>query len=44
MENFARYIIRTSFSQEKMPYIPDESKVLYRSKDGKSRKSFDALE
>ena len=30
--------------QERMTYIPDESKVVYRSKDGKSEKTFDALE
>ena len=28
MENLARYIIRASFSQERMTYIPDESKVI----------------
>jgi hypothetical protein len=44
MERIARYIIRASFSQERMTYIADESKVVYRSKDGKSLKSFDALE
>ena len=44
MENLARYIIRASFSQERMTYLPDESKVVYRSKDGKSEKTFDALE
>jgi hypothetical protein len=27
---------RASFSQERMTYIPEESRVLYRSKDGKS--------
>ena len=27
-----------------MTYIPDESKVFYRSKDGKEGKTFDALE
>jgi hypothetical protein len=27
-----------------MTYIPDESKVLYQSKDGKEEKTFDALE
>jgi hypothetical protein len=27
-----------------MTYLPDESKVIYRSKDGKSLKTFDALE
>ena len=44
MENLARYIIRASFSQERMSYIPEESKVLYRSKDGKRENIFDALE
>jgi hypothetical protein len=44
MENLARYVVRASFSQERMTYIPDESQVLYRSKDGKNEKTFDALE
>jgi len=44
MENLARYIIRASFSQERMAYVPEESKVLYRSKDGKKENIFDALE
>lgn len=44
MENLARYIIRASFSQERMTYIPDESEVIYRSKDGKEERVFDALE
>jgi len=44
MENLARYIIRASFSQERMTYIPEESKVIYQSKDGKDEKVFDALE
>jgi hypothetical protein len=44
MENLARYIIRASFSQERMTYIPEESKVHYRSKDGKKENVFDALE
>jgi hypothetical protein len=52
MENLARYIIRASFSQDRMTpyhvrgrlYIPEESKVLYRSKDGKKENVFDALE
>jgi hypothetical protein len=26
-----------------MTYLPDESQVLYRSKDGKKEKTFDAL-
>jgi hypothetical protein len=37
-------IIRASFSQDRMTYIPEESKVLYRSKDGKKENMFDALE
>ena len=44
MENLARYIVRASFSQERMTYIPEEAKVLYRSKDGNKEKVFDALE
>ncbi len=44
MENLAGYIIRASFSQERMTYIPEESGVIYRSKDGKEEKVFDALE
>jgi hypothetical protein len=44
MENLARYIVRASFSQERMSYIPDESKVVYQSKDGKEEKVFEALE
>ena len=32
MKNLARYIIRASFSQERMTYIPEEAKVLYLSK------------
>jgi hypothetical protein len=44
IENLARYIIRASFSQERMTYIPEESKVIYESKDGKQEKAFDPLE
>ncbi|MHC4686930.1 MAG: transposase [Planctomycetota bacterium] len=52
MENLARYIIRASFSQERMTYIPEESKVIYQSKacprpgsgNGKQQMLFDALE
>ncbi|MBW2067100.1 MAG: transposase [Deltaproteobacteria bacterium] len=29
MENFARYIIRASFSQQRITYIQEESKVIY---------------
>jgi len=38
------YIIRGSFSQEKMTYVPEESKFIYQSKDGKKEKAFDTLE
>jgi len=44
MENLARYIIRASFSQERMTYVKEESKVVYESKDAKAQKVFDALE
>jgi len=44
MENPARYVVRASFSQERMNYIPKESKVVYRSKEWKTKKTFDALE
>ena len=40
----ARYIIRASFSQERMTYIKKDSKVSYQSKDGTEEKVFDALE
>jgi ribulose kinase len=43
-ENLARYIIRASFSQERITYLPEESKVIYESKDGKEEKVFDALD
>jgi hypothetical protein len=50
LENLARYIIRASFSQERMAYIaPQDSldriaKVIYESKDGKTHKTFEALD
>ena len=44
MENLARYIIRASFSQERMSFVPEESKVIYQSKDGKEERAFDTLE
>ena len=49
LENLAHYIIRASFSQERMTYIPAQdsadgkAKVTYESKDGKISKTFDAL-
>lgn len=44
MENLARYIIRASFSQERMTYLAQEPKVIYRSKDGNEERTFDPLE
>ena len=50
MENLARYIIypeghtRASFSHERMQYLDQEGKVVYRAKDGKSSRIFPALE
>jgi hypothetical protein len=44
MENLARYIIRASFSQERMTYLPEESKIVYRSKDHRQEKTFEALD
>jgi hypothetical protein len=50
LENLARYIIRASFSQERITYVAanDSSdgvaKVIYQSKDGTSTKTFDALD
>ena len=36
--------VSASFSQERMSYIPEESRVIYQSKEGKEEKIFDALE
>ena len=44
MENLARYIIRASFSQERMKYLRQEGTVAYRAKDGKDQKTFPAME
>ncbi len=44
MENMARYIIRASFSQERMQYLDQEGKVVYTAKAGKSQKIFSAME
>jgi hypothetical protein len=44
MENLARYIIRASFSQERMQYLDQEGKVIYTAKDGRASKAFPALE
>ncbi len=43
-ENLARYIIRASFSQERMKYYPGQAKVTYQSKYGKEVKEFSSLE
>jgi hypothetical protein len=50
LENLARYIVRACFSQQRMVYIPVEksadgvAKVIYASKDGRLKKTFDALD
>jgi len=44
MENLARYIIRASFSQERMKYLDQEAAVVYKAKDGKDTKVFPAME
>jgi hypothetical protein len=50
LENPARYIVRASFSQERMTYIPadqspeGEARVIYQSKDGTTTKTFHALD
>ncbi len=38
MENLARYIIRASFSQKRMTYVPEAGTVIYQSKDGRHTK------
>ena len=43
-ENLARYIIRASFSQERMKYYPDRLIVTYESKYGKRVAEFSPLE
>ena len=50
LENLACYIIRASFSQERMTYIlanqssDGTAKVVYESKDGRTQNTFDALD
>ncbi len=50
LENLARYIIRASFSQERMTYVAAQdsldgvAKVIYESKNGKTSKTFEALD
>jgi len=40
MENLARYIIRASFSQERMQYLDQEGTVVYTSRDGATTRNF----
>jgi hypothetical protein len=50
LEDLARYIIRACFSQERMTYLPakdaldGQAKVIYRSKDGRTSKTYEALD
>jgi hypothetical protein len=44
MEILAQYIVRASFSQERMQDLADAGTVIYSAKDGKDRKVFDAIE
>jgi hypothetical protein len=50
LEDLARYIIRACFSQQRMSYIPatdsldGQAKVIYRSKDERTSKTFEALD
>ena len=44
MENLTAYLIRSSFSQQRMEYLPHEAEVRYQSKDGKEKKTYHALE
>ena len=50
LENLAHYIIRAAFSQERMTTITEQQssdgtpKVIYQSKNGKTSKTFDALD
>jgi hypothetical protein len=44
LENLAAYLIRATFSQKRMDYSPHEAAVVYRSKDGKEKKTYDVLE
>ncbi|NIN01335.1 MAG: hypothetical protein GTO24_25565 [candidate division Zixibacteria bacterium] len=37
IRNLARYILRASFSQERMTYIHEEARIVYQSKDGNTR-------
>ena len=37
------YMIRASFSKKRMTYLPEQSKVIYRSNGGKEEEVFGAL-
>ena len=44
MENISRYIIRASFSTERLNYISEDSRVIYKSKSGNDTKEFEVLD
>ena len=44
METLAAYIIRASFFQTRMDYLPKPDKVIYRAKSGRDQRSYIALE
>jgi len=44
MESLSRYIIRASFSSERLSYVSEDSKVIYKSKNGNDTKEFDAVD
>jgi len=44
LENLAAYLIRSSFSQQRMEYRPEKAKVTYCSRDRKEKKNCHALE
>ena len=50
LEDLARYIIRACFSQKRMNYLPakdsrdGQARVICQSKDGRSSKTFEALD
>jgi len=44
MENISRYIIRASFSTERLNYLSEDLKVIYKSKTGNDSKEFDAVD
>jgi len=44
METLAEYILRASFSQARMEYMSEKGQVVYSSKDGKVKKTYEAIE